>query len=539
MGDRQRPDGLRPLPDRLQHLGDDARGPGPARAVARPGPTSTRAGSATRAASRSTTCRADDRYAAPLVRGDRGLDEATWEAAAETVARRLRHYANLYGPGSIAVVASGEQSNEEAFAWREVVAGRRRRRARRAAAGAWELLDPYRATIADLDAADVIVIAGDREPRDLAGVIELRIRKAIRRGARLVLVGRGRRRSSTCSRASASRRHPACCVDSADAIVDRLAAAERPVLLVTDPQPLAAGRAGSRTKARARGQGGRRPAPARGAERARRSRGRLPRRSGRGPRPRRGAASSRCWCCSATPIRCRAGPHADRWRSALQRAESVVVSTLFPNEATGWAHVILPATATLEKEGSTTNLEGRVQRLRPTLPPPGGRRLASSRSWASWVASSRRRCRPTRRPSTAGSPPPSPALRPAGRRPPLRARRRVHAAKGSSSLARGKKADGGARRRCRIVAYRPLISGPAVDRAERLALPASRARSCSRTPTPSGSASPRASRWSSRTPAAGRRGPLAHLAHARRQAPCACRGRARPVSGAATVEAEG
>ena len=29
------------------------------------------------------------------------------------------------------------------------------------------------------------------------------------------------------------------------------------------------------------------------------------------------------------------GPYADRWRSALQRAESVVVSTLFPNEATG------------------------------------------------------------------------------------------------------------------------------------------------------------------------------------------------------------
>ena len=34
--------------------------------------------------------------------------------------------------------------------------------------------------------------------------------------------------------------------------------------------------------------------------------------------------------------------------------------------------MILPATATLEKEGSTTNLEGRVQRLRPTLPPPAG-----------------------------------------------------------------------------------------------------------------------------------------------------------------------
>ncbi len=66
------------------------------------------------------------------------------------------------------------------------------------------------------------------------------------------------------------------------------------------------------------------------------------------------------------------GPDAERWRTALQRTESVVVSSLFPSEATLWAHVILPATATLEKEGSTTNLEGRVQRLRPTLPPPAG-----------------------------------------------------------------------------------------------------------------------------------------------------------------------
>ena len=65
--------------------------------------------------------RADDRYATPLMRGDRGLRRGDVGGRGETVARRLRHYANLYGPGSIAVVASGEQSNEEAFAWREVV----------------------------------------------------------------------------------------------------------------------------------------------------------------------------------------------------------------------------------------------------------------------------------------------------------------------------------------------------------------------------------------------------------------------------------
>ena len=287
----------------------------------------------------------------------------------------------------------------------------------------------------------MIVIAGDREPRDLAGVIELRIRKAIRRGARLVLVGAG----GTQLDLLASERietAPGVLVDSADAIVDRLAAAERPVLLVTDPQPLQLV-AWIAHEGRARGQGRavccRCPRRRTSSAFARPASATIRSRSSTAP----SAASSRCWCCSATPIRCRAGPHADRWRSALQRAESVVVSTLFPNEATGWAHVILPATATLEKEGSTTNLEGRVQRLRPTLPPPAGvvpelallgelgRQLeAPLPTHAPAVHRRLAAAEPERFPGWEATAAPS---------APPRAR-----ATGSSSLARGKKAQGGA-----------------------------------------------------------------------------------------------
>ena len=75
--------------------------------------------------------RAGDRYVQGLVRGPRGLEPAGAEQLAETIARRLRHHASLHGADSIAVVASGEQSNEEAHAWAELVARRRRRRARR------------------------------------------------------------------------------------------------------------------------------------------------------------------------------------------------------------------------------------------------------------------------------------------------------------------------------------------------------------------------------------------------------------------------
>jgi predicted molibdopterin-dependent oxidoreductase YjgC len=65
-------------------------------------------------------------------------------------------------------------------------------------------------------------------------------------------------------------------------------------------------------------------------------------------------------------------PEPERWEAALQRCESVVASSLFPTPTALWAHVILPATSPLEKDGTTTNLEGRTQRLRPFVPPPDG-----------------------------------------------------------------------------------------------------------------------------------------------------------------------
>ena len=65
-------------------------------------------------------------------------------------------------------------------------------------------------------------------------------------------------------------------------------------------------------------------------------------------------------------------PEPERWEAALQRCESVVASSLFPTPTALWAHVIVPATSALEKEGTTTNLEGRTQRMRPVLPAPEG-----------------------------------------------------------------------------------------------------------------------------------------------------------------------
>ena len=48
----------------------------------------------------------------------------------------------------------------------------------------------------------------------------------------------------------------------------------------------------------------------------------------------------------------------------------MLVITMFPELVAGWADVVLPGTGTYEREGTSMNLEGRVQRLRRAAPAP-------------------------------------------------------------------------------------------------------------------------------------------------------------------------
>src|SRR4051794_27139917 len=218
--------------------------------------------------------RAADRYNGPLLRGDRGLDDASYPEVVESIARRLRHYVNLYGPDSVAVVSSGEQTNEELHAWAlavEAAGGGSLVATPDAATGAWERLDPYAARIEDLDGADVVVVAGNRELHDAAGVLDLRVRKAVRGGARLILAGAG----GTDLDRNAGDRLAAPGVLAGpvfQGLLEALREAERPVLLVTDPVELdwlgrwgGPGRRGVRAPAPGAPAGGGRgpPAPAR------------------------------------------------------------------------------------------------------------------------------------------------------------------------------------------------------------------------------------------------------------------------------------
>jgi formate dehydrogenase major subunit len=56
---------------------------------------------------------------------------------------------------------------------------------------------------------------------------------------------------------------------------------------------------------------------------------------------------------------------------ALQSLELLVCQDIFMTETTRFAHVILPASAFLEKHGTFTNAERRIQLVQPAIDPPG------------------------------------------------------------------------------------------------------------------------------------------------------------------------
>jgi formate dehydrogenase major subunit len=61
-------------------------------------------------------------------------------------------------------------------------------------------------------------------------------------------------------------------------------------------------------------------------------------------------------------------PNTDHVTSALRAMDCVIVQDLFLNETAAFAHVFLPGTSFLEKDGTFTNAERRINRVRPVMP---------------------------------------------------------------------------------------------------------------------------------------------------------------------------
>ncbi|PRX64889.1 formate dehydrogenase alpha subunit [Nonomuraea fuscirosea] len=66
-------------------------------------------------------------------------------------------------------------------------------------------------------------------------------------------------------------------------------------------------------------------------------------------------------------------PNTKHVSAALSAMELVVVQDLFLNETSKFAHVFLPGTSFLEKNGTFTNAERRINRVRPVMAPKSGK----------------------------------------------------------------------------------------------------------------------------------------------------------------------
>jgi formate dehydrogenase major subunit len=65
-------------------------------------------------------------------------------------------------------------------------------------------------------------------------------------------------------------------------------------------------------------------------------------------------------------------PNTEHVMAALRAMEIVIVQDLFLNETAAFAHVFLPGTSFLEKDGTFTNAERRINRVRPVMPSATG-----------------------------------------------------------------------------------------------------------------------------------------------------------------------
>ena len=323
-----------------------------------------------------TALDAPDRIRVPMIRAGRGLEEVTPTVALDHIADRLRTTVERFGPGSVAVLASGEQTNEEAHLWArlqaEVFGGGPVVCGPEGAAG-WEALAPYAARISDLDDADTIVVAGSTEVAHRVPVVELRIRKAVKDGARVVTVGAGGTRLQTLRgtehiSAAPGATHTALLTALGDRNSTVAGLGERSVLIwngrmsppvaavlahiahTTGCSVLCTPMAPNELGCQASGLGGMSPEDALDLAES--------------------GAIKAVVLLGADPVG--TWPGGERWRAVLGRSFFALQVTAFQGASSGWATTIVPSAAAIEQEGSYTNLEGRTQRLRAAVPPPPG-----------------------------------------------------------------------------------------------------------------------------------------------------------------------
>jgi NADH-quinone oxidoreductase subunit G len=324
----------------------------------------------------------DLRLAAPLVRGEAGLVETSWNSALTIAAQLVREALDAGGPDSIAMLGGARGTNEDAFAWASLAdaLGVTRRDAQLGDGLPASVLGLPRATIADAANASTIVLLGPDLKEELP-VLHLRLRDAAekRRSRILEFSPLATGLSSVAWKSVRYEPGAAAAVISSTLadpeVAEQLAAGD--VVVVAGRANLAESSelavAGLRTLLDAVPSAKVLPAFRRGNVVGALQVGLAPADAQHdGLEILRAAAAGQLELLvlvGADPIAdC---PDADLARRALAGARRVISLDTFVSESTALADVVLAAAAYGEKAGTTTNLEGRVTAVAAKVTPTG------------------------------------------------------------------------------------------------------------------------------------------------------------------------
>lgn len=366
-----------------------------------------------------------DRLTTPLIRKNGKLEPASWEEALATVAHKLNDIKNSSGGKAIAAVASARCTNEDNYALQKLIRGLGSNNidstARLGIAGAVRVLEGMLGAgatanpISDISNADVLLISGG-DPTQINPVLGLEVRSSHRKGSKVI---------TTCY-APGLKRYRAVGTqgDSEDAVLRAIlgvlvkdksiaVSALESYVKSLDLSPALSG-ALSVTSAAGLLEGASSPAVVIGREAMQKSGtlfvlaaianltkakvyllserpnemgiidlGCLPdTMPGGNPVPAGEEGLSLMEMISEAGKSIRAMyvmgenpafnlPGGGTTVEALKKLDFLVVQDIFLTETAELAHVVLPARAWSEKDGTYTNLERRVQRLRKAIDNPG------------------------------------------------------------------------------------------------------------------------------------------------------------------------
>jgi len=399
---------------------------------------------------------APDRIVQPLRRVTRmGLEPISWEAAIDETEKLLR----AAGAGTVTAL-SGSETIEQAYGLGRLLREGLGAHSAVLPESTSRALEAFRLPLSAIGDANLVVVVGDDAVVDRAPVVDLWLKQATRSGAEVVTFGPTGTVQTAPGTASDTLHD---LTEPGNELGERLRTAERAILVWSGP----GGGGGARVAETAHALG-------------------FDERPGCGafhlPATPNGRGVAMSWSAASDEDEADAdhiglllvvGDEAvasPGVRSLAEKADAVIAVTMFHGLAAGWADLVLPATAMLERDGTLLNLEGRLQRLRRAAIPPVPDELA-------WIAKLAARFDVDLSPHAAllfdevaarcfaGIPADG-----IGERSPLPARAPYEPPEAATTTATAPipTADEHFLGELRLVRYRPLFSGPIVERVDEL-----------------------------------------------------------------------